>query len=108
MGSIRFRGAFDEPEPAVGDLPANNKGDARVHYATDDDDDDDDDDEDAFVTANDVSLEPLESSRKLSFSSPNVARAGIDEFISPIVSSPQDVFRPNNDGSSSKQHHYIS
>ena len=82
--SIRFRGAFDETETAVGDLPANNKGDARVDYATDDDDDDDD--EDAFVTANDVSLEPLESSRKLSFSSPNVARAGIDEFISPIVS----------------------
>ena len=78
--SIRFRGAFDETETAVGDLPANNKGDARVDYATDDDD------EDAFVTANDVSLEPLESSRKLSFSSPNVARAGIDEFISPIVS----------------------
>ena len=69
-------------------LPSNN-GDARVEYvnlAGVDHSDDDDDDDSAFVTANDVSVEPLESSRKMSFSSPNVARAGVDEFISPILS----------------------
>ena len=52
----------------------------------DDNDNVEDDDDSAFVTANDVSVEPLESSRKMSFSSPNVARAGVDEFISPILS----------------------
>jgi len=130
LGSIRFEGAYEDPTSVAADVSHSNNGDARVEYAnyaadhancaadhasavdySDDDDDDDeeggdDNDDSAFVTANDVSVEPLESSRKMSFSSPNVARADLDDFISPILSSPQP---PRNNGHTSNlQHQHIS
>ena len=58
-----------------------------------DDSDDDDVEDAAFTTAHDESMDQLESSRKISFSSPNVARVPFDEFISPIVSRWGDVVR---------------
>ena len=87
--SLHIRGNYDDPAAAPGaDASPTNNADVRVKYAHDDSDDDDADDNDdsAFVTANDVSVEPLESSRKLSFSSPTVDKVGIDDFISPILS----------------------
>ena len=89
LRSLHIRGAYDDPVAAPGaDVSPTNNADVRVKYAHDDSDDDDGDDNDdsAFVTANDVSVEPLESSRKLSFSSPTVDKVGIDDFISPILS----------------------
>merc|ERR1719192_437593 len=75
IGAIHFQNGYDSRSVD------HSEGEIKLNSDTDEDDA-------AFVTANDISSEPLNSSRtrKMSFSSPDVARIGIDELISPIPS----------------------